>query len=81
MPATTIKLEPELVKMVATLKPKDESISGYVRSLIEQEHAARQHREAALTYQKFLRDNPKERAAMDAWASAPLVVDVESKRP
>ena len=35
MPATTIKLEAELVKKVTSLKPKDESISGYVRALIE----------------------------------------------
>jgi hypothetical protein len=81
MPATTIKLEPELVKMVATLKPKDESISGYVRSLIEREHAARLQREAAIAYQQFLRENPKERAAMDTWASAPLVDEVETRKP
>ena len=80
MPATTIKLETELVKMVTTLKPKDESISGYVRSLIEKEHRARAHHAAALAYQEFLRENPEERAAMEVWESAPLVDDVETKR-
>ena len=44
MPATTIKLEADLVKKVTALKPKDESISGYVRELIEKEHRAREHR-------------------------------------
>lgn len=81
MSATTIKLESDLVKKVAALKPKDESISGYVRGLIEKEHWAREHREAANTYQQFLRENPEERAAMEVWESAPLVDDVEPKGP
>ena len=81
MPATTIKLESELVRKVTALKPKDESISGYVRELIEKEHRARANRAAAGLYQQFLDKNPKERAAMDVWESAPLVEEVESKKP
>lgn len=81
MPATTIKLEADLVKKVSSLKPKDESISGYVRELIEREHRARSHRAAAVVYQEFLHDNPEERAAMEVWESAPLVDDVEPKKP
>jgi predicted CopG family antitoxin len=81
MPATTIKLAADLVKKVTTLKPKDESISGYVRELIEREHRARAHREAATAYRQFLQENPEERAAMEVWESAPLVDDVEGKKP
>ena len=81
MPATTIKLESDLVKKVTTLKPKDESISGYVRGLIEKEHQARAHRAAAHTYQQFLKENPEERAAMEVWESAPLSDDPESYKP
>jgi predicted CopG family antitoxin len=81
MPATTIKLESELVKKVTSLKPKDESISGYVRSLIEREHRAREHRAAASVYQRFLDENPGERAAMDVWQAAQLVDDVEPEKP
>lgn len=81
MPATTIKLESELVKKVTTLKPKDESISSYVRGLIEKEHRAREHRAAAGAYQRFLDANPEERAAMEAWGSAPLVDDIEPRKP
>ena len=81
MPATTIKLEADLVKKVTTLKPKDESISGYVRELIEREHRARTNREAAATYQQFLYANPEERAAMEVWESAPLVNEIEPKKP
>lgn len=81
MSATTIKLEADLVRKVTALKPKDESISGYVRELIEQEHRARENRAAAGLYQQFLDKNPEERAALEVWESAPLVDEVEPKKP
>ena len=80
MPATTIKLEADLVKKVTALKPKGESISAFVRELIEKEHRARSHREAAEAYQQFLYKNPEERAAMEVWESAPLVNEIEPKK-
>jgi predicted CopG family antitoxin len=81
MPETTIKLEADLVKKVVALKPRDESISGFVRALIEKEHLARTNRTAATLYQQFLNENPDERVAMEAWESAPLVGEVEPKHP
>jgi predicted CopG family antitoxin len=81
MPATTIKLEADLVKKVAALKPKDESISGFVRELIEKEHLARKNRAAAVVYHQYLEQKPEERAAMEVWESAPLVDDIEPKKP
>jgi predicted CopG family antitoxin len=80
MPATTIKLEADLVKKVAALKPKDESISGFVRELIEKEHRARENRAAAVVYQQYLEENAEERAAMEVWESAPLIDDIEPKK-
>lgn len=81
MPATTIKLDPDLVKKVTALKPKEESISAFVRGLIEKEHRARANREAALAYRQFLHDHPEEQMAMEEWESAPLVDDIEGRRP
>ena len=81
MSATTIKLEAELVRKVTALKPKNESISGFVRELIEKEHRARENRAAAVVYRQFLEDNPDERAAMEVWESAPLVGEIEPKKP
>ena len=81
MSATTIKLESDLVKKVTSLKPKDASISGYVRGLIEREHQARELQAAARTYDRFLRENPEERAAMEVWESAPLSHDIEPHQP
>ena len=79
MPATTIKLEHDLVKKVSALKPKDESISGYVRELIEREHRAREHRAAAIRYQAFLDKNPAERRMLETWESAPLAKEIEPR--
>lgn len=81
MPSTTIKLEADLVKKVTALKPKDESISAFVRELIEQEHRVRANRAAAVTYRQFLHDHPEERIAMEGWESAPLVNDIEGSKP
>ena len=81
MSATTIKLEADLVKKVAALKPKDESISAFVRELIEKEHRARENRASAVVYQQFLEENPDERVAMEVWESAPLVDEIEPKKP
>jgi predicted CopG family antitoxin len=81
MPATTIKLEHEWVEKVSKLKSKDESVSAYVRSLIEHEYRERQNRIAAQKYQQFLADNPEELAAMEDWESAPLGRDPVAKAP
>lgn len=70
-----------MVRKVAALKPKDESISGFVRELIEREHRTRENRAAAVVYQQFLEDDPDERAALEVWESAPLVDDIEPRKP
>jgi hypothetical protein len=35
----------------------------------------------AAVYQQFLEGSPKERAAMEVWENAPLVDDLEPKKP
>jgi hypothetical protein len=70
MPATTIRLEADLVRKVMASKQSDQSVPGYVRELIEIEHHARESRTAAIAYQQFLAKNPDERAAMECWESA-----------
>jgi hypothetical protein len=81
MSATTIKLDAGLVKKVTSLKPKDASISGYVRGLIEREHQVRELQAASRTYAQYLRENPEERRAMEVWESAPLSNKVEPRQP
>lgn len=72
MPATTIKLESDLAKKASDLKSEGQSISAFVRSLIEREYRARQLQKSAHIYERFLRENPEEREAMEVWESAPL---------
>ena len=81
MPATTVKLESDLAQKAADLKSDGQSISAFVRALIEKEHRSRQLNESARAYEQFLRDNPDEREAMEVWESAPLSENIEPKRP
>ena len=81
MPATTVKLESDLVEKAVALKQPDESISAFVRGLIEKEHRARQLHESAQRYDQFLREHPEEREAMEVWESAPLSGEIEPKQP
>jgi len=81
MPATTVKLEAELAGKVTSLKAHEQSISAYVRGLIEKEYRDRKLREATETYEQFLHKNPAEREAMEVWESAPLSDTIEPKQP
>jgi predicted CopG family antitoxin len=79
MPATTVKLETDLVEKVVELKQPEQSVSGYVRQLIEREHSERRHREAARIYAAFLRDSMEEREDTDVWEAEPLTGPIEPK--
>ena len=81
MPATTVKLESDLVEKAAALKSNGQSISAFVRGLIEREHRVRQLQESARIYEQFLRENTEEREAMEVWESAPLSESLEPKQP
>jgi hypothetical protein len=63
------------------LKAEGREHLGIRADLIEKEHRARANREAAAAYQQFLNENPEVRAAMEVWESAPLVDEVEPKKP
>jgi predicted CopG family antitoxin len=81
MPATTIKLESDLAQKASDLKQEGQSISAFVRSLIEREHRSRRLQESAQAYEHFLRDHPEEREAMEVWESAPLSETSKLKQP
>lgn len=81
MSSTTIKLEDDLVHKVIDIKSDKQSISAFVRSLIEKEYLERQLRQSALAYEQFLKNDPGEREAMDTWESALLTDETEPKTP
>jgi len=72
MKATSVKVEGELLKELERTKPAKETLSGYVRSILEREVRRRRLAEAADRYVQLLRDAPHERAWLDDWDTADL---------
>lgn len=81
MPATTIKLDADLYEKADSLRNGTQSISGFVRDLIEKEFRERKMRQATRDYREFLERNPGEMAVMETWESAPLAGEIEPRKP
>jgi predicted CopG family antitoxin len=79
MPSTTIKLEEDLHAKVGELKAPHQSMTAFVRELIEREHSRKQQAVAAEAYRAFLEEHPQERAELELWEAAPLS-DLPSNR-
>lgn len=72
MRATTIKVEGELLERIDRHRPKDVSITAFVRSVLDQEIRRREMSQAADAYADFLESNEDERTWLADWASADL---------
>jgi hypothetical protein len=72
MKATTVKVDGELLKELERAKPPQQTLSGYVRSILEREIRCRKLAEAAERYVQLLRDAPDERSWLDEWDTADL---------
>lgn|GEM_PF-3584754 len=75
MPATTVKLEGEILEALYQLKPAGGTLTSIVRELLESEIRRRRMARAALDYSAFLAAHPAEAQELDSWASAPLERD------
>jgi len=71
MKATTIKVEGELLRELERSKPASQSLSAYVRSVLERE-VLRQKMAAAERYTEFVRETPDEKAWLEEWTRADL---------
>jgi hypothetical protein len=80
MRATTIKVDGTLLDRLERTKPPRQSLSAYVRSLLEQALARQQMSEAADRYVEFVRDCPDEREWLADWDSADLVSAPKRRR-
>ncbi len=80
MKATTIKVEGELLKELERAKPQSQSLSAFVRTVLQQEVMRRKMAEAAERYAEFLRETPDERAWLDEWVSADLARPPKRRR-
>jgi hypothetical protein len=80
MKATTIKVEGELLEELERTKPPRQSLSAYVRALLQQAVVRRRMIDAADRYAEFVRDTPEERTWLVEWDSADLVTPPKRRR-
>jgi len=80
MKATTIKVEGELLKELESCKPPSQSLSAYVRSVLQQEILRRKMTTAADQYAAFLREHAEERAWLEDWDTADLARPPKRRR-
>lgn len=80
MKGTTIKVEGALLAELEQAKPKSQSLSAYVRAVLEREVRRRKMLDAAERYTDFLRANDDERGWLEDWDRADLAGAPKRKR-
>lgn len=80
MKATTIKVDGELLAELERAKPPSQSLTGYVREVLEREVRRRKMLDAADRYTEFLRANAAERAWLEEWDRADLAQPPKRRR-
>ena len=80
MRATTIKVEGKLLDELERAKPASQSLTAYVRSVLQQEVRRKQLVAAAEQYADFIRQNADERAGLEEWDRADLARPPRRKR-
>ena len=72
MQATTIKLDPRLHTAIRRLKPREQSLTGYVRELVAREEKRSALEAAAEAYAALLAAHKGEKGRLADWEAAPL---------
>jgi|GEM_PF-1698199 len=72
MKATTIKLDGELLRDLEHAKPRDESVTEFVRGTLRRALNQQKLRDSAVAYQALQAGQPDEVAWLKEWESAPL---------
>lgn len=80
MKATTVKVEGDLLTELERTKPPAQSISAYVRSILEREIRRLRMAEAGDRYAQFVRESPDERAWLEEWDNADLARPPTARR-
>ena len=80
MKATTIKVEGDLLQEIERAKPPQQSISAYVRSILEREMRRLKMAHAGERYARFVRDAPDESAWLEEWDRADLAAPPARRR-
>jgi hypothetical protein len=72
MKATTIKVDGELLEALERRKPRDQSLSAFVKSVLRRDLLRRQLADAARRYAEFVAENPEEKSSLDQWHTVDL---------
>lgn len=72
MDATTIKLDARLHAAIRRLKPRDQTLTGYVRDLVAREEKRAALHAAADAYTALLASRKHEAGWLAEWEAAPL---------
>ena len=67
-----MKLDPSLHTAIRRMKPREQTLTAFVRELVATEEKRRALEEAAGSYQALLAVNKDEAAWLASWESAPL---------
>jgi predicted transcriptional regulator len=80
MQATTIKLDPKLHSALRRMKPREQTLTAFVRELVAREEKRRALEAAAEAYHRLLATHADEAAWLASWEGAPLAEAPRAKR-
>jgi hypothetical protein len=80
MKATTIKVDGELLAELERVKPASQSLTTYVRAILQHEVRRLQMTAAAERYTEFLKGHADERAWLEEWDRADLAGPPKRRR-
>ena len=80
MGATTVKLDSDILEAISEVKPRDQTLTAYVREALRRDVQRQQMRTAAEKYRALLRNNPAECKMLEEWESAPLATAPRRRR-
>ena len=80
MQATTIKLDTKLHSAIRKLKPREQSLTGYVRELVAREEKRAALESAADAFDALVAAHKDEAAWLAGWEAAPLASAPKRRR-
>lgn len=80
MQATTIKIEDPILAELRKFAPEDQSLSAFIREILERDIHRRKMTQAAEAYVAWLEGNVEEREWLEEWDVAGLVLPPAASR-
>jgi len=80
MSATTIKVDGKLLQDIRAIKPPEQSVTSYVREVLEHDIRRQRMAEAGRRYRAFLNEHVDEASLVREWEAARLDQKPQNKR-